>query len=108
MLLLRPPPSSSDEGVNDVEIIITTGTAELFYDEIKHFTHNLLQLNFGHENPAQLGEEREEKGKREQARDKVKVSLIESVDWHHVFAFLNLPGELKAQVEDVVKTFMLA
>ncbi|TKY89692.1 hypothetical protein EX895_001477 [Sporisorium graminicola] len=82
LMLLRPLDAESDE----TEMLVTTGTAELFYDQIKLFVRNMHELPTG-----------------------VRVRLVECIDWHHVFAYMNLPGSsIKAQVDDIAKTFMLA
>ncbi|SNX85689.1 uncharacterized protein MEPE_04398 [Melanopsichium pennsylvanicum] len=101
LLLFRPIPS--DPGA-DMEFLITAGTGEIFYDQIKFFTRNLLDLNFA--SPGEKPVLGQETGKAE--ADKIKVSLVEGVDWHHVFAYMNLPGVVKGEVDDVAKTFMLA
>lgn len=99
LLLLKPNKEVPD---STLEILITAGTGELFYDQIKLFVRNLLDLNHDHSDEKALGDD-EEEGERG-----VKVSLVECVDWHHVFAFMNFPSEVKAEVDDVAKTFMLA
>ncbi|SJX64301.1 uncharacterized protein SRS1_14949 [Sporisorium reilianum f. sp. reilianum] len=82
LLLLQRVKEDEDE----MQMLVTAGTAELFYDQIRLFVRNLHEVPTG-----------------------VKVSLVECIDWHHVFAYMNLPGSrVKAQVDDVAKTFMLA
>lgn len=66
-----------------MEMLVTTGTAELFYDQIKLFVANVQDLT------------------------EVKVKLVECIDWHHVFAYMNFPGsKVKAQMDDLAKTFI--
>lgn len=84
-----------------MEILVTAGGGELFIDQIRLFVRNILDLGAAEE--AGAGEE-EDKG----AKRGVRVSLVECKDWHHVFAYMNLPGAVKAEVDDVAKTFMLA
>uniref|UniRef100_V5ENX3 Alpha/beta hydrolase fold-3 domain-containing protein n=2 Tax=Kalmanozyma brasiliensis (strain GHG001) TaxID=1365824 RepID=V5ENX3_KALBG len=95
LLLFHPPPSQSDA---EMELLVTVGTAEIFHDQIKLFVRNLLDLL----SPSSQGK------KEQRKEEKVKVSLVECVGWHHVFAFMNLPGKVKAQVDDVAKAFMLS
>lgn len=86
LLLFRPVEEEEEEEEAETEMLVTTGTAELFYDQIKLFVANLGDV-----------------------QTQVRVSLVECIDWHHVFAFMNLPGSrVKAQVDDVAKTLMLA
>lgn len=106
LLLLRPTPSHAHEG--NLEVLVTAGTAEIFYDQIKQLTRNLLALNHASERSPILGEEGRDQKEGNKASDRVKVSLIEGADWHHVFAYMNFPGGVKAQVDEVAKTFMLA
>ena len=81
LLLFQPLPGETSQ----MEVLVTAGTAELFHDQIKRFVANLHELHG------------------------VRVSLVECIDWHHVFAYMNLPGSsVKAQVDDMAKTFMLA
>ena len=105
LLLLKP-----QGGEGGMEVLVTAGTGEIFYDQIKLLTRNLLDLNHTRKHKeARLGEgEDAEVDGGGGADAAVKVSLVECVDWHHVFAFMNFPGEIKAQVDDVSKTFMLA
>ncbi|SPO29392.1 uncharacterized protein UTRI_04879_B [Ustilago trichophora] len=93
--LLRPK-----EEEEELEVLVTAGSGEIFIDQIRLFTRNLLDLNHVDQSSSEDG--------REKANDKVKVSLVECVDWHHVFAYMNFPGQVKGQVDDLVKTFMLA
>ncbi|SPO28482.1 uncharacterized protein UTRI_04879 [Ustilago trichophora] len=95
--LLKP---SRKEREAELEVLVTAGSGEIFVDQIRLFTRNLLNLNH-------VAESRLEDGKKK-GDDKVKVSLVECVDWHHVFAYMNLPGKVKGQVDDLVKSFMLA
>ncbi|KAJ9474237.1 Abhydrolase_3 domain-containing protein [Pseudozyma hubeiensis] len=88
LLLLDAPPAA--DGENTVEMLVTAGTAEIFYDQIKLFVRNFHDLH------------------PQDAKSGVNVSLVECIDWHHVFAYMNLPGKVKAQVDDVAKMFMLA
>ncbi len=88
-----------------MELLVTAGTGEIFYDQIKLFVRNLLDLH------SRASTDRKDQGEKEdggRSHEKVKVSLVECVDWHHVFAYMNLPGKVKAQVDDVAKAFMLA
>ncbi|GAC99732.1 hypothetical protein PHSY_007335 [Pseudozyma hubeiensis SY62] len=88
LLLLEASPEA--DGENTMEMLVTAGTAEIFHDQIKLFVRNLHDLH------------------QQDAKSGVKVSLVECIDWHHVFAYMNLPGKVKAQVDDVAKMFMLA
>lgn len=82
LLLLTPTPRGEDE----LQVLVTAGTAEIFRDQIRLFAQNLRDLEC----------------------EAVQLSLVECIDWHHVFAFMNLPGTVKAQVDEVAKNFMLA
>lgn len=101
LLLFDAPPAckaeeeqgQEEEKEKDIEILITAGTAEIFHDQIKLLVRNLLDL---HQHDEQ------------KLASRVRVSLVECIDWHHVFAYMNLPGQVKARVDDLVKTFMLA
>lgn len=93
-LLLAPSIIDRGEGEEeDMEILVTAGGGELFIDQIRLFVRNILDLD---------------KLRGEKMGGGVKVSLVECKDWHHVFAYMNLPGSVKRQVEDVGRTFMLA
>lgn len=117
LLLFKPTPAmrKHKEGRNggEMEVLVTAGTAEIFYDQIKLFTRNLLDLNRRPESDgaseSDAEAEKPKLGDESSAKtDSIKVSLVECLDWHHVFAYMNCPGEVKAQVDDVAKTFMLS
>ncbi|KAJ1596928.1 hypothetical protein NDA14_001017 [Ustilago hordei] len=90
-LHLLLPPLGVEEEEGEMEMLVTAGGGEIFVDQIRTFVRNILDLS---------GQERGE--------GEVKVCLVECKDWHHVFAYMNLPGSVKGEVDDVGKAFMLA